>query len=124
MLTTYRRHNPEKCKHTDNRCKCPIWVRGRLPDGRKVRKALKDRDWTRAQTTIRKWEVDGINPRPTGYTIEDWRDKFIDDAASRGLSEATLRLYRLLFKQLISFAADKGYKTVGDLDLDALTAFR
>ena len=31
MLTTYRRHNPAKCKFTSRseyRCKCPIWVTG------------------------------------------------------------------------------------------------
>jgi integrase/recombinase XerD len=124
MLTTYRRHNPEKCRHMDNRCKCPIWVRGHLPDGRKVRRALKERDWTKAQMLVRNWEVDGTNPRPTSHTIEDWRDKFIDDAASRGLSESTMRLYRLLFKQLIQFASDRGYKYASEIDLDALTDFR
>jgi len=30
----------------------------------------------------------------------------------------------LPFKQLIQFVEDKGYKYVGDIDLDALTAFR
>lgn len=126
-LSTYRRHNPKKCKLTrrnEVRCKCPIWVSGTMADGRKVRKTLKDRDWTRAQTTIRKWEVDGVNPRPSSTTMEEWRDKYIDDAVSRGLSEATLRLYRLLFKQLIQWASDKGYKYVNDIDLNALTAFR
>src|SRR5579863_3525736 len=123
MLSAYRRHNPKRCKLTHRnevRCKCPIWVSGRLPDGRRVRKTLKDRDWTRAQTTIRKWEVDGINPtRPKQATLENWRDKFIANAEADGLSEGTLRLYRLLFKQLIQWASDKGYSYVNDIDLDA-----
>ncbi|MGA2814241.1 MAG: tyrosine-type recombinase/integrase [Candidatus Acidiferrum sp.] len=90
-----------------------------------MRKPLRVRDWTRAQEIVRKWEVEGTQPkRPPRLTIEEWRDRFIEDATARKLSESTLRLYRLLFKQIVAFSSQKGHKLVSDLDLNALSEFR
>jgi len=50
MFSIYRRRNPEKCRftsRTENKCKCPISVDGTLPTGKRLRKTLKVRDWTR-----------------------------------------------------------------------------
>ncbi len=127
MLITYRRHNPEKCRFTSRsefRCKCPIWVSG-TKDKRRVREALKTRDWNKAQEVVRKWDVDGERPKTkVRATIEEWRDQFIHDAEARHLSNGTMRLYKLLFRQLIQFTTDRGIKFVNDLDLAALTEFR
>jgi integrase/recombinase XerD len=127
MLITYRRHNPEKCRFTSRsefRCKCPIWVSG-TKDKRRVREALKTRDWNRAQEVVRKWDVDGERPKAkVRATIEEWRDQFLKDAEARNLSQATLRLYKLLFRQILEFTQSRGIKFVNDLDLDALTEFR
>jgi len=46
------------------------------------------------------------------------------DAAARNLSQGTLRLYKLLFKQLLQFTQDRGIKFVDDLNLETLTEFR
>ena len=127
MLVIYRRHNPQKCRFTSRseyRCKCPIWVTG-TKDGHRIREALKLRDWNRAQDLVRVWDVDGTRPKTKNRaTIEEWRDQFLKDAEARNLSAGTLRLYKLLFRQLLEFTQDRGIKFVNDLELDALTEFR
>jgi integrase/recombinase XerD len=127
MLIIYRRRNRQKCRFTSQsefRCKCPIWVTG-TKDGRRVRKALKLRDWNRAQELVREWDVEGTGPKKTARaTIEEWRDSFTQDAKARHFTESTLRLYRLLFKQVVAFAADKGFRFVDELNLSFVTEFR
>jgi site-specific recombinase XerD len=127
MLVIYRRHNPQKCRFTSRseyRCKCPIWVTG-TKDGHRIREALKLRDWNRAQDLVRVWDVDGTRPRTkVRAPIEEWKDQFLKDAEARKLSGATLRLYKLLFRQILEFTQKRGIKFVNDLDLDALTEFR
>jgi site-specific recombinase XerD len=94
-------------------------------DKRRVREALKTRDWNKAQEVVRKWDVDGERPKTkVRATIEEWRDQFIHDAEARHLSNGTMRLYKLLFRQLIQFTTDRGIKFANDLDLAALTDFR
>jgi len=130
MLLIYTRHNPLRCSLTertqrDKKCRCPIWVYGTLATGKQVRKSLKCRDWTKAQQIVRKWEVGGTQPASAMRTrIEEWRDKFLQDAGARNLTDSTLRLYRLLFKQLTAFATDRGLRFANDLDLAFVTDFR
>src|SRR5580700_3333600 len=127
MLIIYRRHNPSKCRFTSRaefRCKCPIWVSG-SKDGRRIREALDIRDWNKAQEMVRKWDVDGERPKAKSRaTIEEWRDHFVKDAEARNLSKGTLRLYKLLFRQVLEFTQDRGIKYASDFNLDALTEFR
>ena len=127
MLTIYRRHNPIKCKFTSRseyRCKCPIWLTGTDKDGKFRRETLKLRDWNRANELVRRWEVDGDKPaQKVRATIEQWRDQFLQDAVARNLSHGTLRLYRLLFRQLLAFATERGISLANYMDLTALTDF-
>jgi integrase/recombinase XerD len=127
-MNVFRRHNPAKCKYTSRfeyRCKCPIWVDG-YRDGRRVREPMKLRDWNRAQEIVRRWEVDGEKPtKKERITIEAWRDQFLEDATtSRHLSDGTMKLYKLLFRQLIEFATEHGITLADNMDLAALTKFR
>jgi hypothetical protein len=48
----------------------------------------------------------------------------LKDAEARNLSAGTLRLYKLLFRQVLEFTQDRGIKFVNELELDALTEFR
>ncbi|MGA9999232.1 MAG: tyrosine-type recombinase/integrase [Candidatus Acidiferrales bacterium] len=135
-LTIYRRHNPQKCSSRDSqhcankRRPCPIWVRGSKPDGTYIREPLKYRDWTKAQDALREMEVTGKLPKVTPSaednrtTIEKWRDRFLENARTENISEETLRKYRLLFKQLLTFAQNKGIRFVTELDLPTLQDFR
>jgi hypothetical protein len=126
-MNANRRHNPAKCRfrsRTEYRCKCSIWVES-VKDGRRTREALKLRDWNRAQEVVREWDVEGKKPkRKHRATIEEWRDQFLQEAKATHLTEATLRLYKLLFKQLIEFALERGIKCADELDLKVLTEFR
>ena len=128
MLTTYRRHNPVKCRftsRTEYRCKCPIWVTGTDKDGRFRREALKLRDWNRAQELVRKWDVDGDKPkRREKLSIEDWKKKFLAVAEADNLSSETIRKYKLLFRQLDDFAKNKGFTSADQFDLTLLDEFR
>jgi integrase len=74
---------------------------------------------------VRRWDVDGERPKQVAKaTIEEWRDQFLKDAEARHLTEGTLRLYKLLFRQLTEFATNKGIALANGLDLSALTEFR
>jgi len=69
--------------------------------------------------------VDGKKPtRVVRATVEDWRDQFLQDAAARNLSPGTTKLYKLLFRQLLAFAKDRGITLANSIDLTALTDFR
>ena len=131
MLTIWRRHNPDKCsftKRTETKCRCMIWATGTLPNGRKVRESTKLRDWTRAMSVIRQWEVEGEPPKVgERTTVEVWKEAFLQDAKSpsgRNLGTETYRKYVLLFKQLETFATNKGLKYADQFDLSVLSAFR
>jgi integrase/recombinase XerD len=127
MLQLYRRHNPARCRlktWAQYRCRCPIWVDGYI-DGQRIRRALKIRDWAKAQLLIRKWETEGERPAlPIRTTIEQWKDRFLQDASARHLASETIRKYKLLFRQIEEFARAKGLVFVTDLDIPVLTAFR
>jgi integrase/recombinase XerD len=127
MLQLYRRHNPAHCKkasRSDYRCDCPIWVQGQM-NGERIRKALKERDWAKAQAQVRKWEVDGDRPAPVARaTVGQWKDSFLQDATSRHLAHETIRKYKHLFKQLEAFSRKSGLVLVQDFTVAELTAFR
>jgi integrase/recombinase XerD len=127
MLQVYRRHNAARCKRTSRaeyKCHCPIWVDGYI-EGKRVRRALKVRDWAKAQLLIRKWETEGERPAlPVRVTVEDLKNSFLADVTARHLASETIRKYKHLFSQLDAFARARGLVFVSDLDLGALTAFR
>jgi integrase/recombinase XerD len=72
----------------------------------------------------RQKELEGFKQKIQSPTIEQACDKFIQDGEARGLREPTLYKFRLLFKQLKQFAADKGLVFVSDLSVDDIRQFR
>jgi integrase/recombinase XerD len=126
MLGIFRRHR-KSCQHRHEgrkyrRCSCPVWVDGHLK-GKPIHKTLLTRDWQKAQRQVRDWEVEGEEDQPP-ITIETACSQFLQDATARGLREPTLYKYRLLFRQLQSFATNNGYRFIEDLDLEVLRNFR
>jgi site-specific recombinase XerD len=101
-------------------------VTGTDKDGHFRRESLKLRDWNRAQELVRKWDVEGEKPIKRYHaTIDEWKEAFLQDAEKgRHLSHGTMRLYKLLFRQLNRFCEERGIKFVSGLDLNALTDFR
>lgn len=57
-------------------------------------------------------------------TIEEATNAFLRDAEARGLREPSIYKYRLLFKQLMAFADDKGLRYIVECDVEVLRAFR
>ncbi len=130
MLTIYRRHRKD-CKHGKEgrkyrRCRCPIWVDGFLA-GREIRQSLGIRDWGKAMETIHEWEAEG-QQTPVGksqpISITQATEEFLTDAEARSLKEKTVYKYRLLFRQLNSFADAHGMRFLKDLGTPALRRFR
>jgi integrase len=100
---------------------------GTLPTGERIREPTHLRDWTRAEVIARRREVEGNLRQTKRATLTEWKKSFLQDAESqsgRNLNPETLRKYKLLFRQLDDFAADRGLRFVNELDLSALTEFR
>ena len=103
-----------------------IWVDGSL-NGQEMRKSLGTRNWQRALEEILKWESEGRvanEQKPEPLTVKEACENFISDARARGLREPTLYKYQLLFRQLQSFALDKGFRFLQELEIELLREFR
>lgn len=121
MLSVYKRHSSE-CPQTSRqyrRCNCPCWVEGTV-EGKYYRQSLKTRSWERATKLAREIE-EGKTQR---VTIEEATKAFERDAEARGLREASLYKYQLLFKQLKAFAENEGIRFLSECDVDTLRRFR
>ncbi len=129
MLTIYRRHRRSCSQRAKGRkyrhCQCLIWVDGTLGE-KEIRESLKLRDWARAQELVRQWEAENrrIVQQEKEVTIKEAHGKFMADAEARKLNEATLYKYRLLFRQLDTFAEAHNLQRLKQLDLDTLAIFR
>jgi len=131
MLTIYRRHQ-KRCKHREKGrkyrdCSCPIWAQGTLA-GEMIRKSIAVRGWQKAQEIVRKWEAQGkiedAPPQDNRITIEQARVKYLADIDARHLSPSTVYKYKLLFRQLESFALRYNIRFLAELDVDVLSTFR
>lgn len=132
MLTIYRRHQ-NSCKHGAKGrkyrdCSCPIWAQGTL-GGKTVRKSIEVRGWQKAQELVRQWEADGrMEAAPPlvddRITVEQARDKYLADIDARRLNPSTVYKYKLLFRQLESFASRYSIRFLAELDIDLLGTFR
>lgn len=128
MLTAYRRHI-KTCAHRSEgrkyrRCRCPLWADGFLGHD-EIRKSLDTRRWEEAQELIRDWEAKGTQAaEPEPVTIERAWQEFLADAKARNLREPSLYKYRLLSRQMASFATDRGIRFLREVDLPSLRMFR
>jgi integrase/recombinase XerD len=119
MLNLYRRHL-ESCHHrarSAKKCACPIWVQGTLR-GEIIRKSLDLQNWETAQKLIRDWEA-GVKEQEV-VLVPEACDRFWADCVARRLSDASLRKYALLTKELKA----EFHCPVGSLSLDDLRAYR
>jgi integrase len=91
-----------------------------------IRKSLGIRDWQKAQDYIREWEAREMEPKVIAepMSIQVAKDKYLVDAAARCLNESTIYKYKLLFKQIVNFAENRGLRYLKELDLEILDAFR
>jgi len=104
-----------------------------------VNKTLGVRDWTRANTIIRDWEIAGsIQPEArAGTPVDEACDAFMADAEAQRLSESSLKKYRVLLinqhgpeerkkfsPSLLQFCAEAGLQFTTRITLPELTRFR
>lgn len=130
MLTIYRRHRKD-CAHRNEgrkyrRCRCPIWVDGFLGND-EIRQSTHLRDWEKAQALVREWEAEGepaTEPQAQPMTVHEACEEFLRDAVARNLHEKTVYKYRLLFRQLESFAQARGFRFLKELATATLRGFR
>ena len=127
MLTIYRRHT-QRCPHREEgrkyrRCRCPIWVDGFL-SGKEIRKSLDLRSWEKAQAFVRDWEAQQSLPDDSGpVRIDAATEDFLSDAGRRKLSRSTVSKYNLLFRELLAFADNRGFRFLEELDLPTTRKF-
>jgi integrase/recombinase XerD len=131
MLTIYRRH-VKKCEHRPEgrkyrRCRCPIWVDGSINGKEIPRRSLRLQNWEKAQAIIREWEAEGSKPTEPAdnrLTVEAAFDQYLADAESRQLGPSAIYKRKLLRKQMIAFATDRGVRHLEEFDLKLLRDFR
>lgn len=128
MLRLYRRHRTSCGRRSERyrRCACPIYVEGSLR-GERIRKALDLTSWEAASELIRQWEVAGRvgGAEVVVPPIAEAMEKFLADAAARGLKETSLKKYRNVLKNhLLRFCARKGFRELRHLTVDVLREFR
>jgi integrase/recombinase XerD len=112
MLTLFRRHL-SSCKHASKgrkhkSCSCPISVEGTL-HGERLRKSLDLRNWEAAVRLIREWEIS--SPGGT-LTVTEATERFIKDREARKLSDAMMRKYKHVAKELRETFADMPLRRV------------
>ena len=127
MLTLFRYHSPT-CDHKDagrnwNRCRCRIWYDWNI-DGRRIRKPIGTRDWSRAQQMARDLEAVGRIENKVAPLIKVACDQFLSDARVRGLREPSIYKYKLLFSRLQTFSDSKGLVFISDIDVTRASEFR
>ena len=128
MLRLYRRHRA-LCPHSSERyrrCSCPIYVDGSL-SGEPIRKSLDLTSWEAASDLVAKWNASGQVGvvRAEIPLLTDAVTKFFEDASARGLKPPTVQKLRILLeKRLLPWCADRGFRHLRQLDVDALRQFR
>jgi integrase/recombinase XerD len=140
MLTIYRRHRkdcPRKkesevrvhlkgdifIRQGKDRCACAVWVDGSL-GGEEVRKSLGTASWDKAKLQVKAWATEKPVTPGSPITIEQSWERFIADANSRHLSEASIYKYELLSRQMKAFSEDHGYRFLIERTIEPLDAFR
>src|SRR6266852_27831 len=129
-LTIYRRHSTD-CPHKTKgrrftRCNCSIWVQGSLA-GEYVRESLNLTVWGAAQERVRGWEASGQvgvvrNEIPT---VREAVEKYIADAEARNLkAESVKKIKDVIERRLQDYCSAQGYRSLRQLDVDAVREFR
>jgi site-specific recombinase XerD len=75
-----------------------------------------------AQDLMREWE--GRGTKAVLVSVKDAIARFLEDAAARHLSDATIGKQKVLLAQLLAFADDEGVKYVSQIGAEDLLKFR
>lgn len=130
MLKPYRRHLKEctfagKKKTPNNKCKCPVWCNGTLPqESGRVRCSLNTGDWQAACKRISEMEVAGEIPKDMRVLVTTAIESFMEDCKARGLVRDTLKKYDVVLFQMEQFAKQVGITYVHEFDPPLCRTFR
>lgn len=122
MLNLYRRHLP-KCPHRSKgssyvKCSCPVWCDGEL-NGRRYRKSLGTRDWSRAGRRAAKLEEPGARlPKPIVEAIKAFHE------SAPNLAIATKKKYKRVLGYLDNVTTSRGIRNVDEVGVEDLDAYR
>lgn len=125
MITIWRRHT-DGCEFKKKgrayiKCTCPIWADG-YADGRRVfRQSLHTRDMARART--RAGDLESSDTRPTKL-VSEAADAYIANCESSGLQTSSVRKYLNVVTQLKTFCKSKDIRSLNELTVEALDAYR
>lgn len=125
MLSLWRRH-VKACPFADQgrkytKCTCPIWCEGEV-EGKRIRKSLDTRNWTRAMVLLGRTETDIENGVPVNAVrITIACEKYL---ASLDLEASSARKYRQRVKFVAQFCEQRKFTRVTELTLDVLDDYR
>lgn len=128
MLRLYRRHRLSCGKTSERyrRCSCPVYVEGSLA-GEYIRKALDLTSWEAASDLVAGWNASGqigVMRRETP-TIQEAVQKHLTDAEARNLKPESVKKIRdMVERRFLGYCSCKGYRTLRQLDVDAVREFR
>jgi hypothetical protein len=105
------------------RCACPIWIDWSLPDGTRVRKSLKIRDWQAGQRRAREMEAEGIVSVGQPVTVRNAVNDFLKDVESV-IQPPTKKQYRILLERLNAFCQSRGLIFLRQLGVVEVREFR
>lgn len=128
MLTIFRRHL-KSCPHASRsyrRCQCPIHIESSLA-GETIRRALNLTSWTAASELVAQWHAAGRigaaaeEPARIDVAVA----KYLEDARSRHLAEATIAKLTTIFeKQFLAWSKSLGLRYVKELTPERLGEWR
>ena len=142
MLTLWRRHL-KTCPHREKgrghmKCSCPIWCDGDV-DGKRVRKSLDTRDWGRAMRNLGKIEDPAyklrecVQPGCTELVERGRCSRHMREVARaiaayhdthQDAADGTRQSRKRTLESFEEFTVSRGLRTVDQIDLEALNAFR
>jgi len=128
----------EERKKTWKQCDCPIFASGVFPpaifpDGKFHRKSTEKWTWDEARAVVAAWTGMPISPPPSPHespvkpetTIEAATARYLKTRGKGGrqLADSTMRKYRTLVNQLLTYAADKGFVYMKQLGVSEMDDF-
>ncbi|MGD1073429.1 MAG: hypothetical protein ABSB15_25235 [Bryobacteraceae bacterium] len=137
MLPLYRRHL-KTCPNAGDRFirkgdKCPVWAEGVDPNGVYHRKSLRTSSWDIGERLMREMMMPAAPDQvPEAFRPELASPMLLESAVSTFLANLegenrapdTIRKYRLLFRELQSFADRHRLSMVVEFNFERLVAFR
>lgn len=119
MLAIYTRHYPP-CQQSDaksQRCHCPKWIRGVLPDQGRVRLSARTRNWAEAKEKARTMERQSHRAyTERHFTVANAVRGYLDHQQAHGISLLSLQQSRsFLQRRFLRWCTNRGLRRLCEL---------